>query len=228
MPLFGLDPAALTADLRFSWRSLRHSPGFTLTALFTLILGIGATTAIFSVVYAVLFRPLPYRNPQSLVHILADEPGDARSGVPYLLYETLKNTIPGGSNRAIRHILPQLRTLPRHHWRNPRTRNRTSRLHLRRTPQPPRPQPRNRPLLQRNRSPTSRTGRSHQPPPVWQRRFAGANDVLGKPLEIDNRAFTVIGVMPAEFQFPARETQIWLPITTNRYWLDPVIALQSA
>jgi hypothetical protein len=43
---------------------------------------------------------------------------------------------------------------------------------------------------------------------------------LGETIEVDDRAFTIIGVMPREFQFPAPETLLWLPITTNRYRLD--------
>src|SRR5262249_42203302 len=55
---------------------------------------------------------------------------------------------------------------------------------------------------------------------LWNRRFGGASDVVGRRLQIDGVDFQVIGVMPATFQFPARETQFWAPITTNRYWLD--------
>lgn len=55
---------------------------------------------------------------------------------------------------------------------------------------------------------------------LWNRRFGGAPDVVGRRLQIDGVDFQVIGVMPATFQFPARETQFWAPITTNRNWLD--------
>jgi len=55
---------------------------------------------------------------------------------------------------------------------------------------------------------------------VWERYFGGESGVLGKTIEVGGRAFTIIGVMPPAFQFPARETMLWLPITTNRYWLD--------
>jgi putative ABC transport system permease protein len=55
---------------------------------------------------------------------------------------------------------------------------------------------------------------------LWQRRFHSDPSTIGRMIDIDGRAFTVIGVMPRSFQFPARETQIWLPITTNRYWDD--------
>ena len=55
---------------------------------------------------------------------------------------------------------------------------------------------------------------------IWERYFGGKSGVLGKTIEVDGRPFTIIGVMPRTFQFPARETMLWLPITTNRYYLD--------
>jgi hypothetical protein len=73
----------LKQDLTCSLRTMAKSPGFTGVALLTLVLGIGATTAIFSVVNAVLLRPLSYKEPERLVHVLANDPGDARAGVSY-------------------------------------------------------------------------------------------------------------------------------------------------
>ena len=73
----------LERDVGYGFRMMRKSPGFTAVACTTLILGIGATTAVFSVVQAVLLRPLPNAKSERLVHVLADDPQDARSGVSY-------------------------------------------------------------------------------------------------------------------------------------------------
>ena len=69
---------ALAHDFRFAFRQLSKTPGFALTVVLTLALGIGATTAIFSLVEGILLRPLPFSNPERLV-LLGDHLGDGPS-----------------------------------------------------------------------------------------------------------------------------------------------------
>ncbi|HEY7337343.1 MAG TPA: ABC transporter permease [Bryobacteraceae bacterium] len=85
---------------RFALRQLRRSPGFTVVAILTLAIGIGANTAMFSVVNAALLRPLPFRNPSSLVMVWGNDPTDgiARfpvSGPDYLDWEEQNHSFSG-------------------------------------------------------------------------------------------------------------------------------------
>lgn len=209
--------ANLKADLRYSLRSMRSVPGFTSTTLITLVLGIGATTAIFSVVYAILLRPLPYRNPQRLLHIVADDPSDGRSGIPLHLRDALdqqKGSLEQVAvyyrNTGLSRVIVGARSNPEQVQAGFVSAELFPVLGVA-------------PFLGRTfddvevRRSAPVAVISHA---LWLRRFGGNAGAVGQSIEVDDRPFTVIGVMPREFQFPAPETQLWLPISTNRYWLD--------
>jgi predicted permease len=209
--------ANLSADLRYSLRSMRSAPGFTATTLITLVLGIGATSAIFSVVYAVLLRPLPYRDSQRLLHIVADDPSDSRSGVPLLLRDALherKGSLEEVAvyyrNTGFSRVIVGGRSNPEQVQAGFVSSEFFRVLGVA-------------PLLGR----TFDDAEVQRTEPVavitnalWLRRFGGNAGALGQSVEVEDRRFTIIGVMPREVQFPAPETQLWLPISTNRYWLD--------
>jgi putative ABC transport system permease protein len=204
-------------DMGYGARMLRRSPGFTAVATLSLALGIGANTAIFSVLYAVLLRPLPYHDPNHLVLIFSSGREDPKEPISLddfailksqsLSFEAMsifyKNTgfsrvnltgaaepevVQGGFVSA--DFFPLMGIAPQ-----------IGRIFT------------SEEETQRNRVVILNQG-------LWRRRFGGASDVAGRMLQIDGVGFEVIGVMPATFQFPARETQFWAPITTNRYWLD--------
>jgi putative ABC transport system permease protein len=207
----------LMRDVAYAVRTLRQSAGFTVVAGFTLVLGIGATTAIFSVVNAVLLRSLPYREPSRLVHVLGDDAADPRSGVPWRAFELWKSENGPFSDLAAYYRNTGWSRLPIGGTDEPETdqaafttANFFSTMGVS-------------PFLgrvfnefeERTREPVTVLSYS-----LWQRRFHADPAAIGRMIDIDDRGFTVIGVMPREFHFPARETQAWLPISTNRYWDD--------
>lgn len=212
LPLEGLKQ-----DLTYSFRMMAKSPGFIGVAFLTLVLGIGATTAIFSVLNAVLWRPLPYRDPERLVHVLANDPGDTRAGVSYESFQTWRS-----QNRTFVDLAAYYRNSG---W---------SRVTIGGTVEPQSGQAG---FVSANLFSVLGVGpligrvfdeaeeRRHVPVAVlssklWEQYFGSDPSVLGRTIEVDGRALTIIGVMPRVFQFPASETLLWLPITTNRYWSD--------
>ena len=186
---------ALLQDLRYAGRALRRNPGFTLVAILTLALGIGANTAIFSVINGVLLRPLPYREPDQLVRLFtsfASEPRYAISQPEFMDYKGLSQVFENaaafaGTNLTLigdgeperltglaitRDLLPVLGVTP---------------------------------LFGRNfEGQEGRAGVepvmivSHQ---LWQTRFGGDRTLLGRVLSINGINRRVIGIMPAEATF---------------------------
>jgi putative ABC transport system permease protein len=212
---------ALGQDVRYGLRTLRRSPGFAVTAVMTLALGIGACTAIFSLVNAVLIRSLPYGDPQQLVYFFAPNPhipippevicpnyGDFfdiraqnKSFADMTAFEqamfnvTLQGTVDRvGAARVDERFFRTLGSAP-----------------------------------ERGRAIGGEdimAGRdkvvviSHS---LWQAMFAGSGDVLGRTVQLDGSAYRVIGVMGKGFEYPfnfdlpygnssVKSTQIWIPL----------------
>ena len=201
-------------DLRFALRQLWKSPGFSLVAIVTLALGIGANTAIFSVIESALLRPLPFPNADRLVRVYEtfDENG-ARSNTLNLAEKTVQQWREFGSDIfegiAVATGASVTASNPGESAQSfPAARisaNFLAVLGLQ-------------PARGRNF-----TGADDQPggPRVviigydfWQQNFGGRDDVLGQTIKLDDALYTVVGVMPKTFRHPYR-AELWLPIGLN-------------
>ena len=204
----------LIQDLRFGLRMLRKNPGFTLIAVLTLSLGIGANTAIFSVVNAVLLKPLPYAEPDRLAMLWTDDPKRAihEEGTSYPTFLDWRTQSQSFTEMAIcsrgNPVILTGKEEPERVMAEYVSANLFSLLGVK-------------PVLGRTFTPAD----EHQRERVavlsyglWQRRFGGSPDIIGKTVEINSRNTQVLGVMPAGFFFPVHETQLWEPVTSARYW----------
>jgi len=206
-------------DLRYGLRMLLKKPGFTTIAALTLALGIGANTAIFSVINAILLRPLPYAAPERLVMVWESFPGSRENAVMPANFadwraqnqvftdmaawagETFNlSNSSGSSGGGEPEKLEGLRV----------TANLFALLGVE-------------PFMGRAFLPEEgRPGASRVAMisyGLWQRRFGGSRDaaseVIGSRVVLDGTAFTIIGVMPPAFHFPTREPSVWIPLALS-------------
>ncbi len=198
-------------DVGVALRQLRKFPGFTLTVVVTLALGIGATTAVFSLIESILFRPLPFSNPDRLV-VLGDHIGNgagmtvtARDIGMYSNATSAFSSMGGFSNstyelsggdspeeisgaRLTASVFTTLGTEP-----------------------------------ELGRVFSKQEDDGHQPvalisDALWQNRYHRDPNVLGSAIELDRKAFSIIGVMPRSFEFPLdtgrlNKAQLWVPLS---------------
>ncbi len=198
--------ANLWRDARYAARLLRKNAGFTAAAVLVLALGIGANTAIFSVVYSVLLKPLPYRDPGSLVVALhsgsypvspadfLDYRAQTRSFAPLGAAQAWGGILAGSDKSE---VVPGLQVTP----------DVMAMLGVQ-------------PILGRlfapdEENPASETRVLLLSHALWQRRFASDPHVIGQPVHIGDRAYIVIGVMPPRFQFApfwSTQAEMWTPL----------------
>jgi predicted permease len=206
----------LGQDLRYALRMLRRSPGFAAVAIGTLALGIGANTAIFSVVHAMLLKPLPYPNPEQLVRVTADftktNGVDVGLSAPELfdyreragvftamsgLYPINANVTGGDRPERVEVLLTDT-----NYFQILGAKPQVGRLY---------------------------DDRDYDPgiadlvvlsDGFWRRRYGADPNVIGKPLRIDDDLCTIVGVLPPGFRHPGRnietDVEVWVPSG----WLD--------
>jgi putative ABC transport system permease protein len=195
-------------DVRFGLRMLTKNPGFTVVAVIALALGIGANSAIFSVVNTVLLRPLPYKDPERLVMVFEDDsrhgyPRDTPAPANYIDWRDQNKVFEGMA--AIAELSFNLTGV-----------GEPERLDGRRVSASLFPILGVEPQLGRRFTPEEdQPGENHVvilSHALWQRRFGSDAGVIGKTITMNGYSFAVVGVMPPSFQFPSRDDQFWIPI----------------
>jgi len=211
----------LLQDTRFAFRMLRKNPGFSAVAVLTLAFGIGANTAIFSVVYAVLLKPLPYAESRQLFNVFETRPQDGITGTgwSYANFTELREgnrifsemagsqkhqlTLTGRGEPSVVNtsvVTPELFSLFGE-----------------------------KPLV--GRMFFSEDGKHGAPPVVilsenlWRGAFGADPNTIGSSINLDKRSFTVIGIMPTAFRFPlvTESEQLWIPLVQDPLfgsWMD--------
>jgi predicted permease len=219
----------LRADVRFALRLMRHAPIFSLSAILTIALAIGANTAIFSLVDAILLRTLPVDRPQQLVFVEVTGTDGGNGAPPYPCFERLRRettAFAGLSAFAADELRIEVDGRLEQVFGQVVSTNYFDVLGLR-------------PAV--GRLLTADDARLDPAVAVigygyWQRRFGGADDVVGRTLRRGDRIFTIVGVTPAGFRGlqPGRELDLTLPINlesslltnSDTWWFDIVARLR--
>ena len=198
----------LAQDIRYTWRVLGRSPGFTATVVLVSAIGIGATTAAFTIADHVLIRPLPFREPDRLVKLWQDQTfrGYPRMEVSpgnYVDWEKSSTAFTGMSAYVERSsnlvgiglperldgavVTPDFFGVLGVHAALGRTFNGSDGQDAEEQS-----------IILSN--------------PTWRRLFAAESSILGRRISMDGVSYVVVGVMPAAFYFPTRDTEFWVPL----------------
>jgi putative ABC transport system permease protein len=195
-------------DVRHAMRALLKHPGYLVTALLTLGLGIGFSTATFSVINAVLLRPLPFAEPDRLVQIrernLPRFPEFSVAPGHFYFWRAHQTSFASMTAIEIQNVNLDLGDNDPHRVRADRVS-----VHFFSTLGVE-------PLLGRTFGAADENGTradvvvlSHG---AWQRRFGGGADAIGKTVRLDRQPVTIVGVMPPDFSYPSPEVEMWVPI----------------
>src|SRR6476469_9764149 len=225
-------------DLRYAFRQLLKSPSFSLTAIIALALGIGATTAMFAVIYAFLLRPLPYAKPDQLVMLQSRGVNNGNDlGVNYQDFVDWQKQNRSFSDLAFFNLRWNGNVeSPGGRTETLKTTFTTANLFSLLGVQP-----------MMGRDLTAADDEEKAPKVMliserlWKKSFGGDPNIIGRDLRLDGTPRTVVGVMPAGFRFPS-QTDLWVPMAsvfgsnTNRSWradqaiarLKPGVTVQSA
>jgi len=201
----------LAQNLRYAIRTLRNSPGFALVVVLTLALGIGANTAIFSVVYSALLRPLPYREPGKLFHFGEsriqndNSTNGAQASYPdYLDWKRAAKSVPSFAGYSGDAFTLSTNGEPKNTFAAQVTPNFFSTLGV---------QPAlGRDFLESEMQPDG-PHVAILPDAFWRTEFGADPNVIGRVIHLDGKPATIIGVLPRDFEFaPAGSAQLWVPI----------------
>ena len=199
----------LISDLRYAVRSLRNAPGFTIVAVLTLGLGIGANAAIFSVVNGVLLAPLPYRNPGELVTVNHFYPSLNNLRAPV--------SIPGFRDYSARTDLFSAAAVENYQAMNVTGSGEPERITVAKVSGQFFPLLGVAPAVGRALQPDeAQAGKDHVAVLTWgfwQRKFGGGRDAVGRSIILNNESYQIVGVMPASFKdnFAGR-TDVYTPV----------------
>jgi putative ABC transport system permease protein len=216
-------------DLRYAVRNLLRSPGFAAVAAITLTIGIGANTAIFSIIDTILLRPLPFRDPGRLVRLYETEAAPGHypfAGPDFVDWRAQNRTFQDMALfawSASKNLSGEGR--PDHVLAVPTQANFFALLGVQ-------------PLLGRTWLPGEDQPGKDQVAllsyGLWREHFAGDPGVVGRTIALNAKKYSIVGVMPASFRFPF-ETQLWIPLdmdskglgSRGSHWLNAIGRLKA-
>jgi putative ABC transport system permease protein len=202
------------STLIFAWRSLRRAPAFAIAAALTLSIGVGATTAIFTVLDTILLKPLPYREPDRLAGIWIALPGMGFKAAPqstssYFTFRRFSRSIEGMaivSPAAVNIDSDDDGVKPERIRSAVASASAFTLLGV---------------TFQRGRGFSAEEDAPRGPHVVvisdglWRRRYGADPNVIGKTIRLNGVASTIVGVAPAGFQYPNAATQLWQPFALD-------------